>query len=383
MAEAPAGTLPDIPVFDLRIEQEDLDAVAETLRSGWWSMGPRVAEFEQAFAEHLGCSHVVALSSCTAALHLALLAAGVGPGDEVVVPSFTFVATAAAVMHCGATPVFADIVGQHDLGIDPESVERLCGKRTKAVIPVHYAGYPAAIDRLAAICEDRGVALVEDCAHAPAGALGGRPLGTLGVAGCFSFFSNKVLTVGEGGALATDSDAVAERARLLRSQAMTAGTMDRHLGRATGYDVVALGFNYRIDEPRAALLRSRLPRVAAEVDRRRRLVRDYRARLAGVGGLEIPYTDADVDDSACYMMVVVLEEGRQADVRAVLRERGIQTTVMYPPIHRFSAYRERFPGVSLPRTELAARTQLTLPLYPHMTESELSRVGDAVEEALA
>lgn len=195
-----ATTVPDIiPLFDLRLEQEDLDAVADTLRSGWLTMGPRTKEFEDAFAEHLGCTHAVAVSSCTAALHLSYLAAGIGPGDEVIVPAMTFAATAAAVLYCGGTPVFADVVGLHDPGIDPADVEAKITPRTKAVACVHFAGYAAAADELERICQEHGLALIEDVAHAPSATLGERKLGTIGLAGCFSLFSNKILSVGEGG----------------------------------------------------------------------------------------------------------------------------------------------------------------------------------------
>ena len=208
---APSGAqdLEPLPLFDLRLTEEDLQAVADTLRSGWLSMGPMTQAFERAFAEQLGAKHAVAMSSCTAALHLAYLAVGVGPGDEVIVPSYTFAATASAVLYCGATPVFADIIGSHDLSIDPAEVERLITPRTKAVAAVHFAGYAAPVDRLAEICRERGVDLIEDAAHSPSATLHGRKLGTFGRASAFSLFSNKVLSVGEGGLLVTDDDEIA------------------------------------------------------------------------------------------------------------------------------------------------------------------------------
>lgn len=376
---------PDIPFTDLRLDREDLDAVAEALRSGWLTMGPRTQEFETAFAEQLGSRHAIAVSSCTAALHLAYLAAGVGPGDEVVVPSFTFAATASAILYCGATPVFADIVGLEDPGIDPEDAEARIGPRTKALACVHFAGYPAAAERLAALCDERGIALIEDVAHAPSATAGGRKLGTIGLAGAFSFFSNKILAVGEGGLLATDDDDVAAFARARRSHAMTSGTWDRHSGRTDTYDVTALGYNYRLDEPRSALALSRLRRLEADIDRRRGLVRSYRSRLGALEGLVLPYRDEDVGRSSCYVMPIMLSEPARRDGfrRLLLDEHGVQTSVFYPAIHEFSAYRERFTGVSLPRTELAARSEVTIPLYPHMTEEEQGRVCEAIESALA
>jgi dTDP-4-amino-4,6-dideoxygalactose transaminase len=381
---ASTETFPELPLFDLQLQPQDLEAVAETLRSGWLTLGPRTAAFEEAFAEHLGARHAIALSSCTAALHLAYLAAGVGPGDEVIVPSFTFTATAAAALYCGATPVFAEIVSRRQPSLDPDDVERRITPRTKAVCVVHYAGYAAAADRLKDLCDSRGIALIEDVAHAPSATLGGRKLGTWGLAGAFSFFSNKVLSVGEGGLLCTDDDEVAAFVRSRRSHAMTSGTWDRHSGRTDTYDVTGLGFNYRLDEPRAALLLSRLGRLESEITRRRELTVRYRALLAGVEGIIVPFEDSEVPNSSCYVISIMIEEdGRQAEVATRLRERGIQTSIFYPSIHRFTAYRERFPGVSLPITELASRTELTLPFYPHMKNDDQDRVAAALADAVA
>jgi dTDP-4-amino-4,6-dideoxygalactose transaminase len=380
---ASAETFPELPLFDLRLEEQDFEAVAETLRSGWLTLGPRTAAFEEAFAAQLGARHAIALSSCTAALHLAYLAAGVGPGDEVIVPSFTFAATAAAVLYCGATPVFAEIVSRERPNLDPDDVERRITPRTKAVCVVHYAGYAAAADKLRELCDARGIALIEDVAHAPSATLGERKLGAWGLAGAFSFFSNKVLSVGEGGLLCTDSDEVAAFARSRRSHAMTSGTWDRHSGRTDTYDVAGLGFNYRLDEPRAALLLSRLERLEADIARRRELTLRYRGLLEQVDGILVPFADTDIRTSSCYVMPIMLErDGIQAEVSRSLRELGIQTSIFYPSIHRFSAYRERFPDLSLPVTELASRTELTLPFYPHMTDGDQDRVVTALAEAL-
>jgi dTDP-4-amino-4,6-dideoxygalactose transaminase len=379
------GTFPEVPLFDLRLDPEDIEAVLEVLRSGWLTMGPRTAEFEATFARHLGSRHAVAVSSCTAALHLAYLAAGVGPGDEVIVPAMTFAATAAAALYCGATPVFADILGPHDLSLDPEDVERRITPRTKAVAVVHFAGYPAPVERLRALADAHGIALIEDAAHAPDAHVDGRMLGTWGLAGAFSFFSNKVLACGEGGLLATDDDDVAGLARSLRSQGMTSGSWSRFTGETDSYDAHGLGFNYRLDEPRAALLLSRLRRLAGDVARRRELTRAYRAKLAGIAGVSVPYADADVEGSTCYVMPVVVDDAARRDgVRRHLRERhGVQTSLFYPAIHEFTAYRERFGALSLPRSEHIARAEITIPLFPEMDEATQDRVVDALAEALA
>ncbi len=381
---AATETFPDLPLFDLQLQPQDFEAVAETLRSGWLTLGPRTAAFEEAFAAQLGARHAIAVSSCTAALHLAYMAAGAGPGDEVIVPSFTFAATAAAALYCGATPVFAEIVSRECPSLDPEDVERRITKRTKAVCIVHYAGYAAAADRVKEICDRHGIALIEDVAHAPSATLHGRKLGTWGLAGAFSFFSNKVLSVGEGGLLCTDSDEVAAQVRSQRSHCMTSGTWDRHEGRTDTYDVVGLGYNYRLDEPRSALLLSRLGRLEAEIERRRELTVRYRSLLSQVEGIIVPFRDEEVATSSCYVIPIMLDEdGRQAEVSSSLRERGIQTSIFYPSIHRFLAYKERFPAVSLPITELASRTELTLPFYPHMTHDDQDRVVTALAEAVA
>jgi dTDP-4-amino-4,6-dideoxygalactose transaminase len=356
--------------------------VAETLRSGWLTAGPRTKAFEDAFAAHLGCRHAVAVNSCTAALHLAYLAAGVGPGDEVIVPSYTFAATASSVVTCGATPVFADIVGLHDPSLDPADVERKITSRTKAVVVVHFAGYAAPVDRLLELCDAHGIPLIEDTAHAPSATLNGRMLGTFGLASAFSLFSNKVLSVGEGGLLATDDDDVAALARSLRSHAMTSGTWDRHSGSLAVYDVRGLGFNYRIDDVRSALALSRLHGLDASIARRRVLTHRYRDAFSQVPGLIVPFTDAAVDESSSYVMPIMLEDSsRHSQVRIDLRERhGVQTSLFYPAIHEFSIYREHFPGAVLPHTERAARSEITIPLFTHMTSEQQERVIAAVIE---
>jgi dTDP-4-amino-4,6-dideoxygalactose transaminase len=376
---------PLVPLHDVRLTADDRAAVEDCLRSGWLAMGPRTEAFERAFAEHLGARHAVAVASGTAALHLAYLAAGVGPGDEVVVPAFTFVATAAAVRQCGATAVLADVCGSHDLGVDPADVARRITRRTRAVTVVHYAGYPAAVEAVRALCEEHGLALIEDAAHAPCASsrVEGRPLGTLGTAGAFSFFANKILSCGEGGLLATDDDAVAEDARRRRSHAMSSGTWERHLGRAAAYDVAGLGFNYRIDEPRAALLLARLGRLAADVAGRRRGAHRYRALLADVPGITVPYADADVDRSSCYVMPVLVDDARLRDpLRAWLRERaGVQASVLYPAIHELTAYRPAT-AAGLRRTEAVARSVLALPLYAHLGAERQDRVVAGLRDGL-
>jgi dTDP-4-amino-4,6-dideoxygalactose transaminase len=375
---------PVVPLSDLRLTEREIAAVADCLRSGWLTQGPRTAAFERAFAEHLGAAHAVAVASGTAALHLAYLAAGVGPGDEVIVPAITFVASAAAVRQCAATPVLADITGPHDLGLDPDEIARRVTRRTRAVCVVHYAGYPAAVEAVRRICDEHGLALIEDAAHAPSTTAGGRhsrKAGTFGLAGAFSFYSNKVLSCGEGGLLATHDPATAEQARNLRSHAMTAGAWDRHHGGPAGYDVTGVGFNYRLDEPRAALLLARLEGLENDIARRRGLARRYRELLVEVPGVTVPYRDADVDRSSCYVQPVLVSPRVRDRVRErMLARHGIQTSVLYPAIHELTAYLGTAPR--LPRAEHVARSQVTLPLYPHLDHAQQDLVVAALREAL-
>ena len=268
-----------VPLADVVVPEDDIAVVAEVYRSGWLSMGPRTAELEQALAQYTGARHALAVANGTAALHLICLAAGLGPGDEVVVPSLTFVASVNAIAYTGATPVFADIAGPHTPWPGVAAVEAAITPRTRAIMTVAYGGHPGEIAELRDLAEDRGLTLLEDAAHAIGMRHEGRHLGTFGAAGAFSFFSNKNLAVGEGGAVVTDDDELAERMRLLRSHGMTTLTWDRHRGHAAGYDVVARGFNYRIDEPRAALVTARLRRLDAETARRRELDARYREHL--------------------------------------------------------------------------------------------------------
>jgi dTDP-4-amino-4,6-dideoxygalactose transaminase len=375
-----------VPLFDLHLDERDRAAVDRVLRSGWLTMGPRTDEFEQRFAEHLGVKHAIAVSSGTAALHLALLAAGVGPGDEVIVPAITFVATANAARYCGASVVLADVLGTHDFGIDVSDVERRITPRTKAVCAVHYGGYAAAIEELAAVCNRNRIALIEDAAHSPSATPAGsdRKLGGWGLAGAFSFFSNKVLSCGEGGLLATDDDTVAELARSLRSHAMTSVTWDRHRGYAQTYDVVGLGFNYRIDEIRSALLTQRLTGLEANIEKRRKIVAAYRKELSRMPEVGFPYSDADVSRSSCYIMPITIDDqGKRDALRGIMWDRHeVQTSILYPSIAGFTAYS----GVgddSLPHADLVASCQLTLPLFPQMSTAQQAAVLDALGDALS
>lgn len=377
-----------IPLSELTFGPEEAEAVQRVLASGWLTMGERTAEFERALGAALDTQPLLAVSSGTAALHLALTALGVGPGDEVICPSLTFVASANAALLCGATVVLADVLGEDDLGIDPADVAAKITPRTRAIVIVHYGGYPCDMDALGAIAAESRVALVEDAAHAPLGRWRGRALGTLGDVGCFSFFSNKNLAVGEGGAVWARDEALRERMRLLRSHGMTTVTLDRHRGHAFSYDVVAPGMNYRLDELRSALGLVQLERLAAANARRRELSTRYHAQLSQIPGLGIPYPSSSarrVGESAHHLLVVLLPEGSHREtVMTRMRAQGIQTSIHYPPIHHFSFHgsSERVRKQGLPRTEAVASRLLSLPLHPRMRDTDVDEVCGALRASL-
>lgn len=375
--------MPDwrVPLADVEVGEAEIAAVTDTYRSGWLSMGPRTEELERRFAEYLGVEHAVATTNGTAALHLICLGTGLGPGDEVIVPSLTFVATANAIRYVGATPVFADVAGLERPWLSADAAAGAITDKTRAIMNMTYGGHPGESAELATLAAERGLVLLEDAAHGLGGSLDGRALGTLGAAGAFSFFSNKNLPVGEGGMVSTGDGELAARVRLLRSHGMTSLTWDRHRGHAAGYDVVKLGFNYRIDEPRAALATARLGRLDADNEARAAAAERYRRRLSDSDLPTATMDPAPGARPANHLFTVVLDEGIDRDaVRGLLAEAGIQTSLHYPPVHSFSAYDER---VELPLTEEYARRSVTLPLFPGITEEQIDLVVDSLSEAIA
>jgi dTDP-4-amino-4,6-dideoxygalactose transaminase len=385
-----------ITLSDLRLHADDHAAVAEVLASNWLTMGPKTAAFEQAFAEALDPQQppvAYAVSNCTVGLHMAFAALGIGAGDEVILPSLTFVATANAVLYTGATVVLADVTSHDDLTLDIDDVLAKITPRTKAVVPVHYAGQPCDMVRLVAECKRRGIAIVEDVAHAPlADAVvetGAAPqaLGTIGDIGCFSFFSNKNMTTGEGGMVVTRNPQLAERLRLFRSHGMTTLTLDRHKGHAYSYDVVELGFNYRIDEIRAALGLSQLGRLPALNIRRAAVVAAYRQRLREIAGLQVPFAGRTAQGRvAPHILPVLLPPGiERRQVQDAMKAAGIQTSVHYPPIHTFTMHKDSpmVRGERLPLTDAVAPRLLTLPLYPELSDSDLDLVVASLAAAVA
>jgi dTDP-4-amino-4,6-dideoxygalactose transaminase len=373
-----------VPLTEVVMADEDLEAVADCLRSGWLTMGPRTQEFEAAVAEWTGAEHAVAVASGTAALHLACAALELGPGDEVIVPAFTFLATANAPRYCGATPVLCDVVSPAAPNIDPADLESRITPRTRAVIAVHMFGYAADMPALRALCAERDLVLIEDAAQAfgarvcPDGALAG----TAGTIGCLSFFSKKQLCVGEGGMVLTGDAELAARVRRLRSHAMTSGTWDRHRGHEDSYDVVDIGFNFRLDEPRAALGLSRLRRVPAAIAHRRAVVDAYRERLGHLDALTLMWDDRAVEAGSHFAFAILFGSGEERiRAREVVADRGVQTT-RYPVLHALTEYAPLARMGSLPNAEAAADRHLVLPLSAHTTPEHVDIVVEAVRSAL-
>ncbi|AZO14673.1 MULTISPECIES: DegT/DnrJ/EryC1/StrS aminotransferase family protein [unclassified Mesorhizobium] len=353
-------------------------ALSKVIDSGWLTMGERVRAFEEAFAAMHGADDCVAVNSCTAALHLILHALGIGPGDEVLVPSLTFVATVNAVLYVGATPVFVDIESDDVPLMSVADAEARCTPRTRAVILVHFAGYLAHKEDWQAFASVRGLCIVEDAAHAP----GLKEVGTFGAGAAFSFYGNKNMTTAEGGAVISRDPDLLDAIRQARGHGMTTGTHQRLNSRTPQYDVTMLGFNYRMDEMRAALGLVQLRNLQEWNDVRRILVALYRRLIATrCPDISIPFSEPRT--SAYHIMPILLPAyvNRQ-DVIDGLRAQGIQTTIHYSPVHQMTLYRERCPGVHLPCTEGFAERELTIPLHPQITSPVVEAVVDALASTL-
>ncbi|RKY21307.1 MAG: hypothetical protein DRQ55_04810 [Planctomycetota bacterium] len=366
-----------IPLSELDYDTREEQAVQAVLSSRWLSMGPQTEAFEREFAQAHGAPHAVALQSGTAALYLALRALGIGAGDEVVLPALTFVASAHAVMQCGAVPVLADVSSARRPLLDPADAARRIGPRTRALLPVHYGGALCDMPALRALADQHELLLIEDAAHA-AGAPG---VGQLSDAACFSFYANKNLATGEGGMLLTARDELASRCRALRSHGRSTSSHDKASGHTARDDVTLHGVNARMTEVQAALGRVQLGKLAAGNARRRDLRRLYMRALGA--SLEIPLA-GDEEASACHLMVVLLPTGCDREVvRTALATDGIQTSVHYPPIHQLSAFADaRPPRPVLSVTEALAPRLLSLPLHARLSDADAQRVADALLAAL-
>ncbi len=360
------------------VGEEEKAALREVIDSGWLSMGPRVQAFEAAFAALHGQKSAVAVNSCTAALHLILRAFDIGPGDEVLVPAVTFVATVNAVLYVGATPVFLDIEDiERPLPSLAEAAAK-CSPRTKAVMVMHYGGYAADMRPWRSFCDARGLRLIEDAAHAP----GVPGVARLSDASAFSFFSNKNMSTAEGGMVLSSDEEVLAVVRRLRGHGMTSDTLVRHRGHAYSYDVTMLGFNYRLDELRAAVGLAQLRHLPEWNAKRAALSRSYRRKLASAApAILVPFDEAH--PTAAHLMPVLLPaDCRREGIMDSLRASGIQSSIHYPPVHLFSYYRKILPNIVLPKSEEFCRRELSLPLHAALEEPAVDRVVTCLSAAM-
>lgn len=369
----------EIPFSRPEFDEAEARAVAEVLASGWVAQGPKVAQFEELFAARVGARHAVATTSCTTALHLALVVAGIGPGDEVICPSYSFIATANAILYAGATPVFADIEPD-TWNIDPRDVEKRITPRTKAVLPVHQVGLAADLDGLKSF-PGRGVAIIEDAACAIGSTHHGRPVGASGNIACFSFHPRKTISTGEGGMLTTDDGDIAERARQLRSHAASVSALSRHQAKGVVFEEYReLGFNYRMSDLQAAVGVEQLKKLDGLLARRCAIAERYNHAFGSLREAVIPAspTYAAHAYQSYGICLTPAFAGSRDDVLRELVALGVSCRRGIPPIHLEPLYANRFGPISLPVTERVAARTIFLPIFASLSDADQRRVIDAV-----
>lgn len=371
-----------IPLFELNFDDSEESAVLEVLRSKWISTGPKCSEFENKFAGMLNAEHALSLANCTVALHLAMLVTGIGEGDEVICPSLTFVATVNSIRYVRAVPVFADIKSLDDLTIDPDDIERKITPKTKAIVLMHYGGFACDMNRIMDIAKKHNLKVIEDACHGPLSEYKGKKLGTIGDVGCFSFFSNKNISTGEGGMLVTNNKEYFEEAKLLRSHGMTSMSYERSKGHSTSYDVIEAGFNYRMDDLRAAIGIVQLDKIQDDLLKRADVRRQYIAALSEIERIIIPFKKS-AEFSSNYIFPIVLRDS-DSKFRDWAREQlaieGIQTSIHYPAVHKFSIYEN--PNYSLATTEYVADNLITLPMHANITLESVDTITLAIKKIL-
>ena len=369
------------------IGEEEIAEVADSLRSGWVTTGPKVERFERDFAAYVGARHAIAVNSCTAALHTSLAALGIGPGDEVILPTLTFCATANVVVHLGATPVIVDV--DANLHLSLEAVQAAIGPRTRAIVPVHYAGLACSLDEIFLLAARHGIPVVEDAAHAAGSEYAGRRIGAHGPAVCFSFYATKNMTTGEGGLIATGDDALAARMRRLALHGMSRDAWKRYTEAGSWYyEVLEPGYKYNMTDIQASLGIHQLRRLDGFIRRRQEIAALYDRAFAGLSGILLP-PRLPGRNHTFHLYPIRLARGREGLNRSQfierLRARNIGSSVHFIPLHRHPLYRDRF-GLRperFPVAEEAYRGMLSLPIYPKMTDGDAADVVAAVREAAA
>ena len=373
-----------VTLSDLNFDQRERKMVDRVIRSKWLTMGETVQKLEKNFADFVGAKHAIAVSSGTAALHLAMRALEIEPDDEVIVPSLSFVASSNAIMYVGAKPVFVDISSLNDFNLSCDDLKKKITSKTKAIVVVHYGGYLADMEEIKKIARKHKLFIIEDSAHAIGADLSSKMAGTLGDVGCFSFFSNKNLATGEGGMVVTDDDRLARKIKLLRSHGMTSMTLNRHKGHAYSYDVVELGYNYRMTEISAALGILQLEKLTKGNKKRKALTDLYVANLKEADSLSIPFQDYPRKSSYHLFPILLDKNINRKKFMELLKKEGIQSSIHYPSIHKFSYYRKNLKGsqTKLPLTEYVGTHEVTLPLHPLLKKEDVIFVCEKIKKIL-
>jgi perosamine synthetase len=367
-----------IPITRPFLGEEEVAAAAEVIRSGWLTQGEQVEKFEAAVARYVGAGRAVAVSNCTTALHLALVAAGIGPGDEVICPSFSFIATANAILHAGARPVFVDI-DQRTYNIDPELIEAAITPRTKALMPVDQIGLAADIIVIRAIARRHGLKVIEDAAPSLGSMVGARRVGSLSDTTCFSFHPRKSITTGEGGVITTDDPEVAGRLHSIRSHGASTSDLHRYRSKTVQFEEYReLGYNYRMTDIQAAIGLVQMRKLDSILAERRRLAARYGELLRHCEWLELPWEPPNrFHTYQSYCIRLGAPESREA-IMAEMAGRGIATRRGVMAIHLEPFYQSMFPGVSLPVTERCSAETILLPLFPGLTDDEQQLVVESL-----
>ena len=373
-----------VQLFELNYDDREEKAVSDVLKSRWITMGECTKSFEQKFGEYIGVEHLpTAVANCTAALHMALLALDIKEGDEVIISSLTFIADANVVKMVGARPVLADVTSLDDWNISAKTIAERITAKTKAVMIVHYGGVPCNMDEIVSLCKSKNIPLIEDVAHAPGAEYKGKKCGTFGDLSCYSFFTNKNLSVGEGGMVIAKTEELNKKIKFIRSHGMSTLTLDRHLGRAITYDVLQPGLNYRMDEMRSALGLVQLEKLEGANNNRKNLTDYYTTLLLQQGGVHIPFQDLTNKKSAYHIYPTLLpKEINRETLFNSLKDKGIQASIHYPSIKSFTAYQEEMKDYSVPICDQICPQEISLPLYPTMTKDLVELVVENFDKAL-
>jgi len=364
-----------IPLFKLNFDKKEEIAIIKTIRSRWISSGPKVGELEKKFAKLIGTKYSLATSNCTASLHLAMLTAVIKEGDEVLCPSLTFVATVNAIRYVGAIPVFCDVTSEDDLTISPEDIERKITKKTKAIIIMHYAGFSCEMSKIMKISRKYKLKVIEDACHAPLSEYKGKKLGTFGVASCYSFFSNKNISTGEGGMYSTNSSKNYTLAKLLRSHGMTTASFERSNKSSIMYEVLETGYNYRMDDIRASIALVQIAKLRKDILQREKIRKLYIKYLKDIKGISIPFSNFK-GKSSNYIFPILADN--RDEIRNLLVKKGIQTSIHYQPVHRFKIYRKYYRKLLL--TDIVTGKLLTLPMYSSLKEEEIKFIAKCLSQ---